>query len=169
MGTEATPTPQSVISDEEILKHLDIVIEESKDKPGSLIPLLQHTQKMYGYLPEAALNKISEALGVPISEVAGIVGFYSFFSTTPKGRNVVRVCQGTACYVRGGNEVLAAVKNELNINVGETTKDREYSLEVGRCFGACGLAPVILVNDDIIQRVKPAKIGEILKMYKNKP
>jgi NADH:ubiquinone oxidoreductase subunit E len=168
MGAEIMNNPQPLASEEEILQHLEHVIEESKDKPGSLIPLLQHTQKMYGYLPEVALKRISEALNVPISEVAGIVGFYSFFSTTPKGKNVVRVCQGTACYVRGGNEVLSAVKNELNINVGETTKDREFSLEVGRCFGACGLAPVIMVNDEVVQRVKPAKIGEILRVYKNK-
>jgi NADH:ubiquinone oxidoreductase subunit E len=169
MERENTTIPHAPVSEEEIMKHLDNVIAESKDKPGSLIPLLQHTQKMYGYLPEAAIRKISESLNIPLSEVAGIVGFYSFFSTTPKGKHVVRVCQGTACYVRGGNEVLAAVKNELNINVGETTKDRVFSLEVGRCFGACGLAPVIMINDDVIQRVKPAKIGELLKVYKNKP
>lgn len=166
MPNDDNQTKSTVASEEEILEHLDHVIAESKEKPGSLIPLLQLTQKMYGYLPDSALKKISEGLNIPISEVAGIVGFYSFFSTTPKGKNVVRVCQGTACYVRGGNEVLSAVKNELNINVGETTKDREFSLEVGRCFGACGLAPVIMVNNDVIQRVKPAKIGEILKVYK---
>jgi NADH:ubiquinone oxidoreductase subunit E len=154
------------VSEEEIMEHLDNVIAESRKKPGSLIPLLQLTQKMYGYLPQAALKKISQELQVPMSEVAGIVGFYSFFSTTPKGKNVVRVCQGTACYVRGGNEVLAAVKNELKINVGETTEDRTFSLEVGRCFGACGLAPVIMINDEVVQRVKPSKIAEILKPYK---
>jgi NADH:ubiquinone oxidoreductase subunit E len=154
------------VSEEEIMEHLDRVIAQSKEKPGSLIPLLQLTQKMYGYLPQPALKKISQELQIPMSEVAGIVGFYSFFSTKPKGKNVVRVCQGTACYVRGGNEVLAAVKNELKINVGETTEDRTFSLEVGRCFGACGLAPVIVINDEVIQRVKPSKIGEILKPYK---
>jgi NADH:ubiquinone oxidoreductase subunit E len=148
------------------MQHLENVIAASKEKPGSLIPLLQLTQKMYGYLPEAAIRKISTSLNIPFSEVAGIVGFYSFFSTKPKGKNVVRVCQGTACYVRGGNEVLAAAKNELKIKVGETTQDREFSLEIGRCFGACGLAPVIMVNDEVIQRVKPAKLGEILKVYK---
>lgn len=157
---------QDVANETEILQHLDHVIAEAKEKPGSLIPLLQLTQKMYGYLPEAALQKISEGLNIPMSEVAGIVGFYSFFSTKPKGKNVVRVCQGTACYVRGGNEVLSAVKNELKINVGETTSDHQFSLEVGRCFGACGLAPVIMVNDDVIQRVKPSKISEILKVYR---
>lgn len=165
----AKTTPQNTATEEEILEHLENVIAESRDKPGSLIPLLQLTQKMYGYIPEIAIKKISIELGVPLSEVAGIIGFYSFFSTAPKGKHVVRVCQGTACYVRGGNEILTAVKSELKINVGETTKDRTFSLEVGRCFGACGLAPVIMVNEDVVQRVKPSKIGEILKDYKNKP
>ena len=154
------------VSEEEIMQHLDHLIAECRENPGSLIPLLQLTQKMYGYLSETAIKKISRGLQIPFSEVAGIVGFYSFFSTRPKGKNVIRVCQGTACYVRGGNEVLAAVKNDLKISVGETTDDRMFSLETGRCFGACGLAPVIMVNDQVIQRVKPAKMAEILKVYK---
>jgi NADH:ubiquinone oxidoreductase subunit E len=166
MAAENNNISHITASEEEIMQHLENVIAECKEKPGSLIPLLQLTQKMYGYLPEPAIKKISSSLNIPLSEVAGIVGFYSFFSTTPKGKNVVRVCQGTACYVRGGNEVLAAVKNELKVNVGETTGDRMFSLEIGRCFGACGLAPVIMVNDEVIQRVKPAKVSEILKAYK---
>ena len=165
MSTEDQHATNNV-SEEEIMEHLDNVIAEGRKKPGSLIPLLQLTQKLYGYLPQAALKKISQELQIPMSEVAGIVGFYSFFSTQPKGKNVVRVCQGTACYVRGGNEVLAAVKNELKVNVVETTEDRTFSLEVGRCFGACGLAPVIMINDEVVQRVKPSKIAEILKPYK---
>ena len=128
-----------------------------------LIPILQQTQKLFGYLPENAIRKISQELEIPFSEVAGIVGFYSFFSTTPKGKNVIRVCQGTACYVRGGKEVLSAFKNKLKISPGETTKNKEFSLETNRCFGACGLAPVIMINDRVIQRVKPSNVGEILK------
>lgn len=166
MAIENIPIPHDAANEEEILEHLDHVIAESKDKPGCLIPLLQMTQKMYGYLPESALKKISESLEIPMSEVAGVVGFYSFFSTTPKGKNVIRVCQGTACYVRGGHEVLNAVKNELKIDVGETTGDRNFSLEVGRCFGACGLAPVVMINNDVVQRVKPSKIADVLKVYK---
>jgi len=166
MAAESNNTPHATATEEELMQHLENVISEWKEKPGSLIPLLQLTQKMYGYLPQTAIKKISTSLQIPLSEVAGIVGFYSFFSTKPKGKNVVRVCQGTACYVRGGNEVLAAVKNELKIKVGETTVDRNFSLEIGRCFGACGLAPVIMVNDEVIQRVKPAKVSEILKAYK---
>ena len=159
---------QAAANEDEILDHLESIFIESKDKPGSLIPLLQLTQKIYGYLPMTALKKISEHLQIPMSEVAGVVGFYSFFSTTPKGKNIVRVCQGTACYVRGGHEILNAVRNELKIEAGETTNDRQFSLEVGRCFGACGLAPVIMINNDVVQRVKPSKIAEVLKPYKIK-
>lgn len=166
MASENTTKPQTASNEDEIMAHLDRIFDENKDKPGSLIPLLQLTQKMYGYLPEKALKKISKHLNIPISEVAGVVGFYSFFSTKPKGKNVVRVCQGTACYVRGGHEVLHAVKNELKIEVGETTPDRQFSLEVGRCFGACGLAPVVMVNNDVVQRLKPSKVAEVLKVYK---
>ena len=145
------------------MKRLNDIINECKDKPGMLIPVLQQTQKLYGYLPEAAIKKISNELKIPFSEVAGIIGFYSFFSTKAKGKNVIRVCQGTACYVRGGKDLLAAFKNELKIGVGETTKNKKFSLEVSRCFGACGLAPVITVNDEVIQRVKPSSVGEIVK------
>lgn len=149
--------------DEEIMKRLNDIINECKDKPGMLIPVLQQTQKLYGYLPEVAIKKISDELKIPFSEVAGIIGFYSFFSTKAKGKNVIRVCQGTACYVRGGKDLLAAFKNELKVGVGETTKNKKFSLEVSRCFGACGLAPVITVNDEVIQRVKPSSVGEIIK------
>jgi len=162
---EKLQTQLEVGAEDELLIHLSDIIEDCKDKPGMLIPLLQQTQKMFGYLPENAIRKISHELEIPFSEVAGIVGFYSFFSTTPKGKNVIRVCQGTACYVRGGKDVLSAFKKKLKISAGETTKDKEYSLETNRCFGACGLAPVIMINDHVIQRVKPANVGEILKTF----
>ena len=114
------------------------------------------------------MKKISLALDKSYSEVAGVVSFYSFFSTVPRGKYLVRVCLGTACYVRGGKQVLDAVKKVLNIDVGQTTADRLFSLDVGRCFGACGLAPVIMVNEDVHQRVKPAKINELLNIYRLK-
>jgi NADH:ubiquinone oxidoreductase subunit E len=112
------------------------------------------------------LKKISLALGKPYSEVAGVVGFYSFFTTVPRGKHLVRVCLGTACYVRGGKQVLAALKDALRIEVGETTPDRLFSLDVGRCFGACGLAPVIMIDEDVHQRVKPARLARILEQYR---
>jgi hypothetical protein len=99
--------------------------------------------------------------------VAGVVGFYSFFSTVPRGRHLIRVCLGTACYVRGGKLVLDALKQELCIDVGGTTEDRLFSLDVGRCFGACGLAPTIMVGEEVRQRVKPARIRAILAEYRN--
>lgn len=155
----------SEVTEEQMLAQLDDILKDYVNKPGGLIPAMQTCQRMFGYLPKPALKRISEAFGKPYSEVAGVTSFYSFFSTVPRGECVVRVCLGTACYVRGGKEVLQALKKELAIDVGETTEDRKFSLDVGRCFGACGLAPVIMVNDDVHQRVKPAKIGEILRAY----
>jgi NADH:ubiquinone oxidoreductase subunit E len=149
-----------------MLGRLDELLEDYKGKPGGLIPALQMTQNLFGYLPGEALKKISLTLGKPFSEVAGVVSFYSFFSTVPKGKHTVRVCLGTACYVRGGKEVLSAFKKELGIDVGQTTADREFSLDIGRCFGACGLAPVIMIGDDVHQRVRPSKVKEILAAYK---
>ena len=147
------------------MARLDEVLRDYREVPGALIPVLQIAQSMFGYLPETALKRISLTLDKPYSEVAGVVGFYSFFSTVPRGKHLVRVCLGTACYVRGGNRVLEALKKCLGIDVGETTEDRRFSLEMARCFGACGLAPVIMVDDDIHQRVKPAKVQDILRQY----
>jgi NADH:ubiquinone oxidoreductase subunit E len=153
-------------TEEELLARLDEVLAEYANVPGSLIPVLQIAQALFGYLPESALRKISLALGKPYSEVAGVVGFYSFFTTVPRGKHLVRVCLGTACYVRGGKQVLAALRDLLRIEVGETTPDRQFSLDVGRCFGACGLAPVIMIDDDVHQRVKPTRLGRIIDEYR---
>ena len=144
---------------------LDEILEEYLDKEGGLIPVLQIAQGLFGYLPEEVLRHIATKMDKPYSEVAGVVGFYSFFSTQPRGENVIRVCLGTACYVRGGKQVLDSIKKELHIDVGETTEDKAFSLEVARCFGACGLAPAIMINDDVHQRVKPARIKQILAPY----
>ncbi|MGO9112966.1 MAG: NAD(P)H-dependent oxidoreductase subunit E [Thermoguttaceae bacterium] len=153
-------------SEEELLGRLDEVLAEYADVAGALIPVLQIAQALFGYLPETALRKISVALGKPYSEVAGVVGFYSFFTTVPRGKHLVRVCLGTACYVRGGKQVMAALRDLLRIEVGETTPDRQFSLDVGRCFGACGLAPVIMIDDDVHQRVKPTRLGRIIDQYR---
>jgi len=153
-------------TEEQLLAQLDDVLLEYANVPGALIPVLQIAQAMFGYLPEEALKKIALALGKPYSEVAGVVGFYSFFTTVPRGKHLVRVCLGTACYVRGGKQVLAELKNVLRIEVGETTSDRLFSLDVGRCFGACGMAPVIMIDEDVHQRVKPARLAKILDQYR---
>jgi NADH:ubiquinone oxidoreductase subunit E len=154
-------------TEEELLLQLDDVLEDYTNVPGALIPVLQIAQSMFGYLPEAALKKIAKALNKPYSEVAGVVGFYSFFTTVPRGKHLVRVCLGTACYVRGGKQVLSALKDVLRIEVGETSSDRLFSLDVGRCFGACGMAPVIMIDDDVHQRVKPTQLAKILDQYRS--
>ena len=154
-------------SEEELLQRLDDVLTQYKGRPGALIPVLQTAQAILGYLPEAALKKISLALDMSYSQVAGVVSFYSFFSTTPRGKHVVRVCMGTACYVRGGKRVLEALKKYLGVEVGETTPDRMFTLEVARCFGACGLSPAIMVDEEVHQRVKPNKVNEIMEKYRN--
>ena len=147
-------------SDTERKACLDEVIAEYRDKPGGLIPALQTAQGVFGHLPEPVIRRIAEGFGKTVSEVAGVVTFYSFFTMHPRGKYLIRVCLGTACYVRGGKEVLDAIRKKLAIDVGETTPDRLFSLEVGRCFGACGMAPVVMVNDTVHQRVKPARVGD---------
>jgi NADH:ubiquinone oxidoreductase subunit E len=154
------------VPESELFARLDETLKEYRGKPGNLIPILQIAQGLFGYLPEKVLKYISKDLNIPYSEVAGVVSFYSFFSTHPRGKYLIRVCLGTACYVRGGKEILDSLKKALKIDVGETTEDQMFSLEVGRCFGACGLAPVILVNDAVHQRVKPSKIAELIASYK---
>jgi NADH:ubiquinone oxidoreductase subunit E len=153
------------VHEDELYERLRIIVQSQRTVPGALIPVLQTTQNLFGYLPEKALRIISKELKLPYSEVAGVVGFYSYFSTTPKGKHTVRVCLGTACYVRGGQDVLRALMKELEIGIGGTTTDRKFSLEVGRCFGACGLAPVLMINDETFQRVKPSKVHEILNNF----
>jgi len=149
-------------SEAELDASLGEIIGEYRDKPGGLIPALQTAQALFGYLPDPVVRKIADGFGKTVSEVTGVITFYSFFTQHPRGKHLVRVCLGTACYVRGGKDVLEAFKKKLEIDVGQTTPDRMFSLEVGRCFGACGMAPVVMVNDTVYQRVKPARVGEMV-------
>ena len=154
------------VTDQERYAQLDDVLEQYRTVPGALIPVLQIAQAIFGYLPDTALRRISVALGKSYSEVAGVVGFYSFFTTVPRGKHIIRVCLGTACYVRGGKDVLAALRSALRVEVGETTPDQVFSLDVGRCFGACGLAPVIMIDDDVHERVRAGQLMGILEKYR---
>lgn len=146
---------------------LDKIIAKHKEIRGPLIQVLHAAQELFGYLPEKAQARIAQGLGVPLSEVHGVLSFYSFFTTVPRGKYTIRVCLGTACYVRGGKQVLEKFQKELGIGVNETTEDRQFSLEVNRCVGACGLAPVVTVGPDIYRRVKEDKVPEIIAKYKN--
>jgi NADH:ubiquinone oxidoreductase subunit E len=151
--------------EEELYPRLAEIIAENKGRSENLIMVLHKAQNLFGYLPKRAQQLVADGLTLSLSEVYGVVTFYSFFSTAPKGRNSVKVCLGTACYVRGGQQTLGKVEGELKIKVGGTTDDRRYSLDVVRCIGACGLAPAILVNDDVYGRVKTTKVMEIIDRY----
>ncbi|WP_319560199.1 NAD(P)H-dependent oxidoreductase subunit E [Marispirochaeta sp.] len=169
MQTQTDPANQvsSPESEQELLMSFKELIPQFDPGKGGLIPALQTAQNLFGYIPEEAMRMISRSMDIPFSEVAGVVSFYSYFSTVPRGRHVVRVCLGTACYVRGGKEVLAAMQETLGIGIGDTTEDRQFSLEVGRCFGACGLAPVVMIDDQVHQRVRPTSIRDIIAAYRD--
>jgi NADH:ubiquinone oxidoreductase subunit E len=149
----------------ELLARLDETIAAYQTVPGGLIPVLQIAQGIYGHLPEPILHRICAGLGKSYSEVAGVVSFYSFFATEPRGRHTIRVCLGTACYVRGGNRVLEGFKQALGIDVGQTTPNLQFTLEVARCLGACGIAPACLVGSDVHQSIRPTQIASILQSY----
>jgi NADH:ubiquinone oxidoreductase subunit E len=149
----------------EQVKKLNSIIEKFKGKPGGLIPVLEEAQVALEYLPISVQKKIASGLNLPLSRVYGVVTFYSFFTMTPRGKHTVRVCLGTACYVRGGKAIYEKLEKEFGITEGETTPDRMFTLETVRCLGACGLGPVVVVDEDVHGRVKPGKIKEILSQY----
>ena len=150
---------------EQIAK-LNKIIEKHKGKPGGLIPVLEEAQVALEYLPVSVQKKIARELNLPLSRVYGVVTFYSFFTMTPRGKHTVRVCLGTACYVRGGKALAETLQKEFGIAEGETTPDRMFTFESVRCLGACGLGPVVVVDEDVHGRVKPSKVKEILNQYK---
>ncbi|MDA8211810.1 MAG: NADH-quinone oxidoreductase subunit NuoE [Clostridia bacterium] len=141
------------------------VFKKYAGQKGALIPVLQGAQDIYSYLPAEVLKQIADALNLPFSKVYGVVTFYAQFHLKPRGRNIVRVCLGTACHVRGGAKIFETIRNELQIGDGETTADLRYTLESVACIGACGLAPVIMVNADTHGRLTPDKLKAILAQY----
>lgn len=144
---------------------LEAYISEQKDVKGALIPVMQKAQELFGYLSFETMELISERLNVPVSEIYGVATFYALFSLTPKGDHVISVCTGTACYVKGAAAVLDEVKNQLGINSGETTPDGKFSIQDTRCLGCCGLAPVMVINNDVYGRLDPADVKDILAKY----
>lgn len=144
---------------------LGAVIEELKGQPGAVMPALHEAQEIYGYLPMEVQKKIAEGLGVSLEEVYGVSTFYSQFSLTPKGKYHISVCLGTACYVKGSDKVLDRLVAKLGIQPEECTEDGNFSLTACRCIGACGLAPVITVNEDVYGRLAPEDVDDILAKY----
>jgi len=132
---------------------------------GALIQVLHMAQGIYGYLPLEVQTVVAEALQIPLAEVSGVVTFYSFFATQPRGKHTIRVCLGTACYVRGGKKIVERLKELLDVEIGDTTKDRQFTFEVARCIGACGLAPAMSIDDQVFKQVNPDKLEQILARF----
>lgn len=147
-------------------EQLDAVISELKDTPGALMPVLQQAQEIYGYLPIEVQKMIALKMGISIEEVYGVSTFYSQFVLNPKGDVAIAVCLGTACYVKGSGDILDKITEILGLPAGSTTPDGKYSLEATRCIGACGLAPVLTINNEVYGRLVPADMEGILAKYK---
>jgi NADH:ubiquinone oxidoreductase subunit E len=145
---------------------IDPILERIGTDADSLIEILHAVQEEIGYLPQHVQEYVADKMDLPVGSVEGVITFYSFFTTVPRGRHTIRVCQGTACYVRGGKRVLELVSKSAGIGVGETSDDRRFSLEIVRCIGACGLAPVLTVDGDVFERVKSTRVADILDVYK---
>ncbi len=141
------------------------VIEKNKDMKGALIPILHEAQNIYGYLPIEVQKIIADGLGISLTEVYGVVTFYAQFSLYPKGEYSISVCLGTACYVKGSGAVIEEIQKRLNVEVGKCTEDGKFSLDATRCIGACGLAPVITVNDDVYGKLVTDDVPGILEKY----
>lgn len=150
---------------EQELKLLD-VIEKYKDDPGAVMPVLQEAEEIYGYLPLEVQTIIADKLNIPLEEVYGVSTFYSQFSLTPKGKYHISVCLGTACYVKGAGKIIEKIQQNLGIGAEECTPDGKFSLTACRCIGACGLAPVLTINDDVYGRLLPEEVDGILAKYK---
>lgn len=151
------------LKDESVLKTVFSRFKGTKDE---LIPVLEAAQEQLGYLSKETMQAISKFLKIPESNVFGVATFYALFRLTPSGKNVIRVCRGTACHVRGGARILQEVETRLGIKAGETTEDREYSLETISCFGSCALAPVMVINKDVYGRMSVSRVSEILSKPK---
>jgi len=147
---------------------VDRIIQSHSCEKSALIAILQEIENSYGYLPAWALRQVSEKLGVPLIQVYGVASFYDAFHLTPRGKHLVRVCLGTACYLRGSARVLEALESELGIKDGETTSDLEFSLQSVRCLGACALAPVMVVGEHYFDKMTPTKVHSVLKRVQSK-
>ncbi len=150
---------------QEKAKKLDAIVEKYKDTRGALIQVLHEVQEVYGYLPLEVQRAISEKMGIPLAEIYGVVSFYTQFSIYPKGKYQINVCMGTACYVKGANEILDKFRTRLSIDVGECTEDGMFSLEACRCIGACGLAPVVTINEDVYGKLVADDVDGIIDKY----
>jgi len=159
---------ENAVAEELDLSKIDKICEKYKGKKGSTIPVLQAVQEEYGYLSKEMLERVGDVLNMSPHELYGVLTFYAQFYTSPRGKYVIRVCRGTACHVKGSGRISEVVKEEFGIGDGETTEDYGFTLEEVSCIGACGMAPVIMVNDNTIGNLTPEKSREIFKEYAEK-
>jgi len=162
MGNQAEG---SALNGELDLSQVDALVEPYLDKQGVVIPVLQKIQEHYGYLPRPALERVARRLRIPLSRLYGVATFYAQFKMMPRGRNIIRVCKGTACHIQGGSKIAERIEEILKIKVNETTPDMKFTLEEVACIGACALAPVMMINDEPHGRLTPDKIKKILSSY----
>jgi len=162
--TEQTQTKEKELLTDfsEINDLIDLYWAERKD---CLIQILHTAQNIYGYLPVELQEFIAEKMDMPLSEVAGVISFYSFFSVKKRGKHTIRTCLGTACYVRGGKKVVDHLIKKLDVQIGDTTADGKFTLEIARCIGACGLAPAIMIDNEVYKQMTPSKIDALLKTF----
>ena len=144
-------------------RSLELFMQQFEDKDSALIKVLYEAQRIFGYLSKEVMLFIADKLNVPAAKIYGVVSFYSYFTTEPKGRCQLKVCMGTACFVRGADKIVRQLEHELNLKMGETSSDRKFSLDALRCVGACGLAPVVLVNDEVYGKVDVNDVSKIIK------
>lgn len=164
--SETTVQKIGELTDEEKYQKLREFIQDNSEKKGYLIPTLYEAQSLFGYLPPEVQRFVAEEMRISVSEVYGVVTFYSYFKTQPVGRHTITVCMGTACYVRGAKKILEALQEKLGIKMGETTADLRFTLGEQRCFGSCGMAPVMMIDRDVHGRLTPNKLDAILEKYK---
>ena len=160
-----TKTKMAFLGTAEQEAELLAAIDEMKDLPGALMPVMQKAQEIYGYLPIEVQSIISDAMDVPIEKIYGIATFYAQFAIAPKGKHEISVCLGTACYVKGSQLIFDEISKQLGIGEGGCTDDRNFSLSSCRCVGACGLAPVMLVDGDVYSRMTPGQVADVLAKY----
>lgn len=166
MSTQQTVCSCCGTPDQAKLGQIANVMDLYRDREGSLIQVLHLAQEIYGHLPLEVQQYIAAGMDIPLSEVAGVVSFYSFFATAPRGEHTIRVCMGTACYVRGGKKIVKYIQDNLGVDLGGTTADGKFTFEIARCIGACGLAPAMMIDDTVYKQVNVNKLDRILAKYR---